>query len=172
MRQSTLRKLRTISPAKVKGLSEAQLNFKATPESWSIAECVEHLALSENMIFGMAQSGLKDAADPAKRSEVKMSDEAIVGMITDRSSKVKTQEPFEPKNSYGSYKNTLKEFVSKRDEHIAYIKKTNDDLRNHYNQFPFGTVDVYQTILFMSGHTKRHTLQIEEVMADANFPKK
>jgi hypothetical protein len=124
------------------------------------------------MIFGMMQGGLKGDADPSKRSEVKMTDEAIVGMISDRTNKVKTQDPFEPKNSFGSYAETVKAFKAKRDENIAYVKNTSDDLRNHYNEFPFGLVDTYQTILFMSGHTKRHTLQIEEVMANANFPKK
>lgn len=157
---------------KVKGLSEAQLNFKASPESWSIAECVEHIAISENMIWGMAQGALKAEADPAKHSEVKMTDDGIIGMITNRDQKVKTQEPFEPKNTFGSYKETLKAFTTTRDEHIGYVKKTSDDLRNHYNEFPFGLVDTYQTILFMSGHTKRHTAQIEEVMANANYPKK
>jgi len=116
--------------------------------------------------------GLKGDADPAKHSEVKMSDEAIIGLITDRSSKIKTQEPFEPKNSFGTYEETLKAFSIKRDENIAFIKKTEEDMRSHYNEFPFGLVDTYQTILFMSGHTMRHTAQIEEVMANANFPKK
>ena len=46
----------------VKGLSEAQLNFKASPESWSVAECVEHIAISESNLFGMVQGTLKEAA--------------------------------------------------------------------------------------------------------------
>lgn len=158
--------------SKVKGLSDAQLNFKASPDSWSIAECVEHIAISENMLWGFAQGGLKEEANPAKRSEVKMSDEAVIGLITNRDQKIKTQEAFEPKNTFGSFKETLSAFTSTRDQHIDYVKKTNDDLRNHFNEFPFGLVDIYQTILFMSGHTKRHTLQIEEVMANVNFPKK
>ncbi|MEQ9415101.1 MAG: DinB family protein [Cyclobacteriaceae bacterium] len=158
--------------AKVKGLSDAQLNFKATPESWSIAECVEHIAITENMISGAAYGGLKSEADPSRRSELKMTDEQIVGFITDRSGKVKTQESMEPKNSYGSYKETLKAFSIKRDENIAFMQKTNEDMRNHFNDFPFGVIDTYQTMLFMSGHTKRHTEQIVEVMENANFPKK
>ncbi|MEP2668428.1 MAG: DinB family protein [Cyclobacteriaceae bacterium] len=157
---------------KLKGLSDTQLSFKATPESWSIAECVEHIAITENMISGAAYGGLKGEADPSRRSKLKMSDEQIVGFITDRSGKVKTQEAMEPTNSFGSYKETLKAFTTKRDENIAFIQKTNEDMRNHYNDFPFGVIDTYQTMLFMSGHTKRHTAQIEEVMENANFPKK
>jgi len=157
---------------KVKGLSKEQLNFKPSAESWSVAECVEHIAISENNLFGFCQMGLKEAADPSKRSEVKMTDEAIVKMIADRTNKVKTSEAFVPSGKFGTFEATLNEFVTKRDANINYIKTTSDDLRNHYNDFPFGKVDTYQTILFMAAHSRRHTLQIEEVMANANFPKK
>jgi hypothetical protein len=157
---------------KIKGLTTEQLNFKADATSWSIAECVEHIAISENNIFGFAQMGLKEPADPSKRSELKMTDDAVVKMIRDRSTKVKTQEPFEPTGKFGSFDGTLAEFNTKRDNSINYIKTTSDDLRNHYNDFPFGKLDTYQTILFMAAHSKRHTDQIDEVMKNPNFPKK
>jgi hypothetical protein len=158
--------------SKIKGLTPEQLNFKASAESWSIAECVEHIAISENNLFGFCQMGIKEAADPSKRSEVKMSDEQVVKMITDRTSKFKTQETFVPSGKFGSFEGSLNEFKTKRDSSIDYIKKTSDDLRNHYNDFPFGKLDTYQTIIFMAAHSKRHTAQIEEVMKNADFPKK
>lgn len=157
---------------KIKGLTPEQLNFKTSPESWSVAECVEHIAISENNIFGMVQGAMKEAADPSKRSELKMTDEGIVKVITDRTNKVKTSEMFVPSNKFGSYDATVKEFITKRDNSINYVKTTSDDLRNHYNDLPFGKLDTYQTILFMAGHSQRHTAQIDEVMANANFPKK
>lgn len=157
---------------KVNGLTPEQLNFKADATSWSVAECVEHIAITENNLFGLSQMALKEPADPSKRNEVKMSDEAVVKMITDRSSKFKTSEAFEPTGKFGTYEATLDEFKTKRDNNIKYIKTTSDDLRNHYNDFPFGKVDSYQTILFMAGHTKRHADQIEEIMKNVNFPKK
>ena len=157
---------------KVGGLSEAQLNFKPDPNVWSVAECVEHIAISENNLFGFCQIALQQPADPSKRSEVKMSDEDIVKMITDRTSKMKTQEAFEPTGKFGSFDATLTEFKAKRDYNINYVRTTEDDLRNHYNDFPFGKIDAYQTILFMAAHSKRHIAQIEEVMKNPNFPVK
>ena len=157
---------------KVGGLSEAQLNFKPDPNVWSVAECVEHIAISENNLFGFCQIALQQPADPSKRSEVKMSDEDIVKMITDRTSKMKTQEAFEPTGKFGSFDATLTEFKAKRDYNINYVRTTEDDLRNHYNDFPFGKIDAYQTILFMAAHSKRHIAQIEEVMKNPNFPAK
>jgi hypothetical protein len=154
----------------LEGLNEAQLNYKVTDDSWSIAECAEHIAISENMIFGMLQGTLANEPDPSKRGEVKVSDEGLIAMIEDRSNKVKTSEPFEPSGKYGSFEETVEEFKTKRKEHIEYVKSTQDDLRNRYQQLPFGTVDAYQILLFMSGHTERHIKQMEEVMDDEDFP--
>jgi uncharacterized damage-inducible protein DinB len=156
----------------VKGLTAEQLNFKASPESWSVAECLEHIAFSETAIFGAVDGSLKEAANPDKRSEVKFSDEEIKGMISSREKKVKTQEMFEPKNQFGDAAGSLKAFATKRDANIEFLKTTKEDLRNHYAAFPFGTLDSYQVLIFIAAHSARHTAQIEEVLANANFPKK
>ncbi len=154
----------------VKGLSEAQLNFKPTPESWSIAECVEHIAISEGNIFGIVQMTLKSEPDPSRRSEVSMSDDQVVGLITSREQKVKTRPDFEPKGNFGDYAGSLKEFSAKRKGNMSFVKTTKEDLRNRYFEFPFGVVDSYQVILFLSGHSQRHTDQIKEIKAHQNFP--
>src|SRR5688572_14450645 len=154
----------------IKGLSKEQLNFKSTPTSWSIAECAEHIAISENNLWAAMEGTLKTPADPSRRGEVKSADADVIKMITDRSYKVKTQEMFEPKGA--TLEESVKDFKAKRDAHTEYVKSTQDDLRNRYAVFPFATFDSYQLILFMSGHTTRHTAQIEEVKADANYPKK
>lgn len=156
----------------IDGLSNAQLNYKSSPESWSIAECVEHITISENTIFGMMQGTLEKAANPSKREDVKMSDDQLLAIIKDRSNKVKTSEAFEPSGKFGSYEETLNAFIKKRKENIEYAKNTSDDLRNHYAQLPFGTVDAFQVIIFMSGHTERHTNQILEIKANEGFPAK
>lgn len=157
---------------KVKGLTAEQLNFKADSNSWSIAECVEHIALAETQIFGFAKAGLQEAADPSKRSEVKTKDDELVKMVADRSQKREAQEAMKPTGKFGSYDAALTDFKAQRDDHIKYIKTTSDDLRNHYNDFPFGKLDTYQTILLMAAHSKRHTAQIQDVLSSPSFPKK
>src|ERR1043165_4149712 len=156
----------------MKGLSPAQLNYKADPNSWSVAECAEHIAISESLIWGMVDGALKQPADASKRGEVKMKDDQLFNMITDRSNKIKTQEVFEPKNKFASVEGSVKEFKEKRTAHIEYVNTTKDDLRDRYAQLKFGTIDAYQAILFMAGHTERHVKQMEEVVASAGFPKK
>ena len=153
-----------------KGLSTMQLNFKPDAVTWSVAECVEHIALSENIFSASVRAALQVPAEPQKRNKDRMSDEAIVEMITDRSYRVKTSEPFVPSGKFGSFDATVKEFVARRNNHIHYIQHTSVDLRSHYHEFPFGELDAYQIIIFMAGHSQRHTEQIKALMARPDFP--
>ncbi len=156
----------------LKGLSAEQLAWKPNAESWSVEECLKHITISETNIWaGFVDAALAQEPDPSKRSEVGMSDEQLVTMIESREQKVQTRAPFEPSNKPQDFKTVLKEFKTLRGEHIKWTKKTNEDLRNRYGQLPFGTIDAYQAILFMSGHTKRHVDQMKEVMANPDFPK-
>lgn len=156
----------------VKGLSKAQLNFKAAPDRWSVKECMYHIAISEKNLWDMLEASMKGAANPEKRSDIKMTDEQIIKMMEDRSFKVKTAEPFEPKNTpYKTLDDAVNAFKSRRADHIKYIKTTTEDLRNHVVQMPFGSLDCYQLCLMMASHSNRHTQQIEEVKADPKFPK-
>lgn len=154
----------------LEGLSEEQLNYKSSPESWSVVECVEHIAISEKNIMEMVSGAVQVTADASQRSEVTNTDDQLIEMITDRSNKLKTSEAFEPSGQFGSFEETLEAFTDEREDNIEYLQNTEDDLRNHYAQLPMGKADAYQVILFMSAHTERHTKQIEEIMADPGFP--
>ncbi len=155
----------------VKGLTAEQLNFKATEDSWSIAECVEHIAIAENAFEGFLKKTMAEGNIPALKDSLVFKDEQLMGVLTDRSQKFKTTEPFEPSGKFGSHEETVEAFLKKRNEHIEYIKTTTDDLRNRFNQdLPFGTVDGFQVIIFAAGHSERHILQMEEIMTHENFP--
>jgi uncharacterized damage-inducible protein DinB len=43
------------------GLSEAQWNFKAGPDRWSVAEVAEHIAAAEGFLRGMILEKVKTA---------------------------------------------------------------------------------------------------------------
>ncbi|WP_318310701.1 DinB family protein [Flagellimonas crocea] len=153
------------------GLSEEQLNFQADPTSWSIAQCVEHLALTERTFSEIVHKSVAEGPKPSLKDSLVFKDEQIMPMVVDRSNKVKTSEPFEPSGKFGSTDETLAAFIDGREALIAYVKITEDDLRNRFNSdLPFGTVDVVQFIVFAAGHCERHILQMEEVMDHEDFP--
>ena len=155
----------------VKGLSEAQLNFKQAADKWSVKECMYHIAISEKNLWDMMEGAMKAPANPEKRSEMKMTDEQLIKMMEDRSFKVKTVAPFEPVNTpYKSLDEAVEAFKGMRAEHIKYMKSTTEDMRNHVVQMPFGWLDCYQLCLMMASHSNRHMQQINEVKADPNFP--
>jgi hypothetical protein len=159
-----------------RGLSPEQWSFKSAPERWSVAECAEHIALSEGFIFGLVtERVLKSPATPEKREAVKGKDELIVKMLQDRSHKATAPEPLDPTKRPMAPEDSVKLFLDSRAKTIDFIKTTQEDLRDHFFDHPvpaIGTLDGYQWLLLISGHTRRHTLQILEVKADPNFPKK
>ncbi|MEO5946039.1 MAG: DinB family protein [Chitinophagaceae bacterium] len=156
-----------------KGLSEAQLNYKASPDKWSVKECFFHIAAAEKLLWTLFEGGMKAPANPEKRAEIKLTDEKVVKMVEDRFQKAQAPEPIQPKNTgYNSLTDALVDFKSNRLDHIKYMKYTTEDLRNHVVQLPFGWIDCYQLYLFIAGHSNRHTQQMNEVKASTGFPAK
>ena len=83
----------------VKGLSENQLKFKPAPDKWGVEDCIKHIAVTETALWHLTDSIIKQAANPEKRAEIKMSDEDVMKNIENRERKVKTAPPFEPQNT-------------------------------------------------------------------------
>lgn len=156
----------------LKGLSEAQLNWKADTSRWSIYQCTEHIALSETMIFQWIQMTEHQPAGPDKHGEVKYTTDKLVTMSLDRSHKAQAPEMLKPEAKFANTQAALTSYILRRDSTIEYLKMTQDDLKDHFITHPvFGTLDLYQGLFLLAAHSERHTLQIEEVMADPNFPK-
>ena len=154
----------------VEGLSEAQWTFKAAPDRWSIAECAEHITASEPFIRKMVADSMKTALAADVAATAKKDDTILVALV-DRTRKFKAPEPLIPTNRFATPAETLAEFKKQRAETIALASGDVDLRANGANHFALGPLDSYGWFLFQSAHSERHTLQIEEVKADPNFPK-
>jgi uncharacterized damage-inducible protein DinB len=153
------------------GLSEAQWNFKPAPDRWSVAEVVEHIAAAEDFLMGMVTSQVMKASARPAGDDVKAIDDMVVAKVPDRSHKAQAPEPLKPTNRFGSPQASLKHFTDARAQTEVFLK-THDDLRDHAIDSPMGKkLDGYEWVLFVAGHSERHTKQINEVKADPNFPK-
>jgi DinB superfamily len=153
------------------GLSPAQWNFKPAPDRWSIAEVTEHIAATEDMLFAMVTDQVMKAPPRPAGEDIAAIDVFVMNAIPDRSHKLQAPEPLRPNNRYGSPEASLKHFEDSRAKTEEFLKKT-DDLRAHAGDSPMGKkLDGYEWILFIAGHSARHTKQILEVKADPNFPK-
>ena len=156
------------------GLSEAQWNFKPAPDRWSIAECAEHIGVTETFILNLiTEQALKGPAEPEKRALVQGRDSAVMTMVVDRTAKFKAPESIQPTRRWTTSGEITKNVLASRARTIEFVSTTQEDLRDHFMDHPvFKTLDTYQWILLTSGHMRRHTAQILEVKADPNFPKR
>lgn len=154
----------------VAGLSAAQWNFKPDEKTWSVAECAEHIAVSEDVIFGRVKMMMQTPADPTKKPAV--TDEFILRAVVDRSQKFQAPEVLRPTHRFATPQEMIDHFKHSREQTIAYVRDTQDDLRAHFGDHPvLKTMDAYQWILLLSSHSRRHTAQLLEVKANPNFPK-
>ena len=170
---SELQATRKLFLESVTGLSEAQWSFKPAPEVWSVGEVAEHIAVSEDMIFGLiTEKIMKGPAEPDKKAEVRGKDQVILEKVVDRSVKVQAPEMLRPTHRFATQLALMDHFKESRERTIAYVASTQDELRSHFGDHPLlKTMDGYQWVLLLSAHSHRHTLQIEEVKANPNFPK-
>lgn len=147
------------------------MRFKAAPERWSIAQVAEHLTLAETFLVGLiTEQILKAPATPDK--ERKITDDMLIAATRSRANKLQAPEPAQPKGTWASVQETMKEFEQRRTRTIAFVKSPTANLRHHFTKLPQGVeVDAAQFILLISAHTERHTAQIEEVKADPKFPR-
>jgi hypothetical protein len=154
-------------------LTAAQLAYKPAADRWSVADCLKHLAAAEKELWAMAQGSLSQAPNPEKRSAIRLTDEQLVAAVRDRTQKSKTFAALEPANSpYKTAAEAAAAFSESRGKLIGFVQTTDLDLRNRVLELPVGTYDVYQFILLIAAHSERHLQQIQEVMADPDFPKK
>lgn len=155
----------------LQSLSENQLAYKPSAEIWNVNEILEHIALGENGIWQAVRQGLTKDADESRRIEVLVTDETVYNRTASRSTKLISPEVIKPVGKFSNAEAALAFFNKRRDATIDYVKSTQDDLRNRYWKHPTaGVIDLFQTILFIAGHSERHTAQITELKQHQAFP--
>jgi hypothetical protein len=152
--------------SELQGLSPAQLKFRMTPESWSIMDVVEHLAIAEPQYWERVQNSMKQ---PPNTEKLEGTDTGILWYGIDRTNRTTTGEARVPKGKFSSVTESLGEFRKLRSTMRDYAKTTSDDLRSRKTLE--GNIDVYQWFLMISTHSQRHILQIREIKGHASYPK-
>jgi hypothetical protein len=154
----------------IDGLTEAQWRFKPAPDRWSIAEVAEHIAISEGTILGLVQTQILKG--PAPKAEERSDDQKVLDGLVDRTAKFQAPEILKPVNKWPTREALTKDFNTARAATITFVRTTVEDLRAHGGPHPvFKMLDAHQWILLISGHSERHTLQIEEVKTAPGYPK-
>ena len=93
--------------SEVQGLSHAQLTYKMTPESWSIMDVAEHLAVAEPQYWEQLQKSMKQ---PPVEQKPEATDAAILWYGIDRSNRARTGEARVPTGRWKDIQGALGEF--------------------------------------------------------------
>ena len=152
--------------SELNGLSPTQLTYRMTPESWSITDVTEHLAIAEPQYWQRVNDSMKQ---PATTDKIEATDAGILWYGIDRTNRQKTGEARVPHGTFKSAGEALAAFRKLRATMREYAQATSDDLRSR--KLLEGNMDVYQWFLMISTHSQRHILQIREVKAHSGYPK-
>jgi hypothetical protein len=153
-------------------LSEAQWDFKESPDRWSIRQIVEHINTWELLMTHEISRALSAGPQPALSENVKP-DSVYAGFILEEKEHITTDytKPFTYSVPMGLVdgKTSIAWFLKTRGESIQFVSAATEDLRNHYSQA--GRPNVHQRYITLSGHTERHVRQIKKVKQHPKYPR-
>ncbi|MGF3102249.1 DinB family protein [Rossellomorea sp. DUT-2] len=134
-----------------------KLNEKPSPEEWSIAQIVLHLAGAEKRFLTLA---LESAAENQSGT---CENRADLSVFDDPSKKLKA--PIEPTSEFQK----KEDLILALDESRSYTSRflelyTQEALKNRsMNHHRFGDMPIWQVLELLGKHEQRHLVQIEEV---------
>jgi DinB superfamily len=147
--------------AAVAGLADEGARRRPEAERWSVLECVEHVILVEDGVFGSisvrSTPGAPPSAEPRREGQI------LRGM-TNRERKFPAPAHAEPTGRYSSLAEALQEFRKRRARTVAYVEQYQDEPRDRTTLHPvIGPVSCQEMFLVLALHPARHALQIHEV---------
>lgn len=153
-------------------LSVEQLEFRPGLETWSIAECVEHLATTERFVMVSIRRALQgEPASDEHRQAAAVKSEWLATRIAGRMHKVVAPPPAQPQGRYGEWPASWNELRQVREKLLELAAREDDSWVSHLSPHPLlGDFNASQWLVFAEAHTRRHLAQIEEILADPKFP--
>lgn len=142
----------------VNGLSDEELNWKASEDKWSIRQVLEHLYLMEGGVAKTIQSQL------TKEATSETADKPIERTV-DRSTKVEAPDFAKPRDSFAAAAE-LKDKLKASHALLLQLEDTTPTEQLKERSYPhpvFGNMSLDQWIPFVGYHELRHIEQIQEV---------
>lgn len=169
-----LRRTRDALTREVETLTDAQWNFRESPDRWSIADVVEHLAIWEIAWAREIGEGIRNAPrpdlTPNQTAGAPDPDKYYRDFIME--DKPHIAPDFARPTGLIKGKNTLAFFQLKREQVIAFADTTQTDMRAYYertgSKFPR---NMHQVYIYQWGHVDRHLRQIQKVKQHPKYPK-
>jgi hypothetical protein len=144
-------------------LTEAQWNFKESPDRWSIKEVTEHIAIWELLLLHEVNKAKGGGPHPEWISKP---DSVYFNFILEEKPHISVD--YTRPLGLNSGNNNMAWFLKMRNQSIEYLKTTQEDLRTfHLNQ---ERPNIHQVYIYIFGHVERHLRQIKKIKANINYP--
>jgi len=160
------------------GLSDAQFQFKPSPDRWSIAEILEHMVIVHERILTRVLEQLAQAPAPPTDRDSRLLDSIVLEKIPDRSIKAQAPEIIRPTGKIRPTE-AVERIFSDYERLLSHVECA-PDLREHILESPplrivtsgaYDTMDGYQWVLTAACHDERHVRQMEEVKESEGYPR-
>jgi len=159
------------------GLSPEQLNWRPAADSWSIAQCLDHLIKSNEEFYpeldGLAAGTRKNNLWQSWSPLSSIAGSFLVATLKKDGSKVKTNQKMTPPSEIGA--DIIERFSRHQAEFTSKIRSASDaDWRKVVLTSPFVKIMTYRMDVGLEAlieHEKRHMRQAKRVMESEGFPK-
>ena len=143
------------------GVDEETACLRPLSDSWSIVDCVEHIALTEAGLLTRLEK-----AQPAETSHADAAREArFRDLAMNRGRRIDAPELVRPASQFTTLAQARAAVQTARSRTLAFVRDFQGDLRSWLTQHPLITrpVNCYEMLLLIALHPKRHAQQITEI---------
>jgi hypothetical protein len=142
------------------GVDESLARRRPADDSWSVVECVEHLALSEEMLLAQ----LREAKPCNESHEDRAREAKFQDLALNRVRRIEAPDRVVPALHSETLAEALEAFRAVRNETVRFVEEFQGELHWWLAKHPLITrpVNCYEMLLLVAMHPRRHAMQIEQ----------
>ena len=149
--------------AALEGVSDETAAHTPGEGRWSVLDCVEHMAVSEDYLF--SQIGIATSSEGPLTNETR--EAKMLAFGADRSRRIESPPEGHPKGIFRTLPDAVDHFLASRKRTMEFVEANEEDLRTKATWHPIlGVANSHEMLLSIGVHCLRHVRQIEEIKAD------
>ena len=161
-------------------LNEAQLNWKPAPEKWSIAQCLEHLAVTSSKFDNYFAAALEGARKKRGVTTVPVYKPSFVGGWLARQVDPKSRRNFPAPKVFrppetSSIRGALQNFLSQQERFVDFVRQSAgidyNKTRLRSPVTPLMRYSLADAFVITVLHGQRHLAQAQRVLEMPGFPR-
>lgn len=161
------------------GLSETQLNWKPAPDRWSIAQCLDHLAVATEKFDPYFTAAISRGREKYPVSKAPVYQPTWLGgwlikqLLPEATRKVPSPKIFRPDET-AQIHGALEHFLKQHSEFLAFVKQAEgldyNKTRLRSPVTPLMRYSLADAFVITAVHGQRHLIQARKVRETPGFP--